>query len=193
MAQPTRPDEIPGALTLIDLAEQRHRHAAALLEHRHGLAVLDGPEVAGHALAVLAYSTELSKRALYGRWVYATEALAAGASPDQVAAATDLTVDEFRTGLRSWADGQHRYGYLDPARHAEVLRLLGEPPPPPEAEPGGYLPGWQLRRMTLLLDALGDPPLTVAQRACLLIVARQEHSTVEHLATVIRQARGAGR
>lgn len=45
--------------------------------------------------------------------------------------------------------------------------------------------------MVQLLDALGDPPLSLGERASLVVLARQEQVTVEHLAALIRRARGA--
>lgn len=128
MAPPTRPEQIPGEVTLPELAEHRHRHALMMIEHRCGITVVEGPELVGHALAVLAYSTELSRRALYGRWAYAAEALAGGADLVQLAAAVDLSVDELRSELRGWAQRQHRFGYLEPDRHAQLLALLDQPP-----------------------------------------------------------------
>lgn len=127
MADPTRPGQIPRDLTLVDLAEARCRHTLALADHRYGLAPpLGRPELAGHCLAVLAYSAALSERALEGRWLYAADALHAGAGVDQVAAALGLTVVELRAGLRGWAHGQARRGYISPEEHAQVLGLIAE-------------------------------------------------------------------
>ncbi|MGH3991045.1 MAG: hypothetical protein ACRDSN_01115, partial [Pseudonocardiaceae bacterium] len=187
MAEPTRPEEIGHSVGLADLVGHAERHAAALSMHRLGIAHLSDADRAGHAVAELAYTAALSDRALSGRWVMACEALDAGAGLEQVTAAMGLDADELPAGLRSWARGQLRHGLIDDARHAEVLTLLGEQPP--AADPMDHLPTWQLRRLVALLDALGDPPLTVAERASLLITARQDHATVDTLAAVIRRAR----
>lgn len=189
MADPTRPGEIADDATPGELAQQRQRHAMALVNHRYGIAVLGDAERAGRCLAVLACSAALAERAQTGRWVYAVEALAAGAGHEQVAAATGLEADELVAGLRAWANGQRRGGLIDADRHGEVLALLGDPP---AAEPMD-LPTWQLRRLVLLVDALGDPPLSTAERASLAVLARQDQVTVDNVAAVIRRARGADR
>lgn len=124
MSGPTRPGQIPYDTWLSQLAAGMERHTAALFEHRVGLTVLTDAELAGHALSELAYATALADRVLAGRWVVAIEALSAGATHEQVAAATDMGVDELVTGLRSWAEGQRRLGLITPDRHAEVLALL---------------------------------------------------------------------
>ncbi|MGH3910657.1 MAG: hypothetical protein ACRDRM_07475 [Pseudonocardiaceae bacterium] len=73
-------------------------------------------------------------------------------------------------------NGPHRHGLIDDARHAEVLGQLGAEPP--AADPAGDPPTWQLRRLVLLIEALGNPPLTVAERASLIVTARQDQATV---------------
>ncbi|MGH3599939.1 MAG: hypothetical protein ACRDQH_06630, partial [Pseudonocardiaceae bacterium] len=98
----------------------------ALVKHRHSVLSLSGPELAGHALAELAYSAALAERALSGRWVHAVDALDAGATHEQVAAATGLDVDELRTGLRSWAHNQLRAGIITTEQHTQVLTLLAK-------------------------------------------------------------------
>lgn len=126
MAEHTRPGEIPDDLGLVTLAEQAMRHGGALFDHRFGIAHLTDAQRAAHSLAELAYSAALAERALYGRWVVAVEALNAGAGHEQVAAAMGLDADELHAGLRGWAAGQLRFGHITPARHAEILALLGE-------------------------------------------------------------------
>jgi hypothetical protein len=132
MAEPTRPGEIPHDVWLTELAQRQQRHAEALFDHRYGLAHLTDAQRVAHSLAELAYGAALSERALFGRWVVACEALNAGASTEQVAAAMGLDADELHAGLRAWAHGQLRFGHMTPARHAEVLALL-----PEQAEGGG--------------------------------------------------------
>ncbi|MGH3793263.1 MAG: hypothetical protein ACRDSP_00050 [Pseudonocardiaceae bacterium] len=58
------------------------------------------------------------------------------------------------------------------------------------SDPVSTLPMWQLHRLVLLVDALGDVPMTSQEQASLAIVAGQDRQTVESLATVIRRARG---
>ena len=54
------------------------------------------------------------------------------------------------------------------------------------------LPDVHLQRLVLLVDALGDPPLSRAEMASLALIARQDQDTVQNLAAVIRRARAAG-
>ncbi|MCA1673792.1 MAG: hypothetical protein LC799_16845 [Actinobacteria bacterium] len=126
MPEPTRPGEIPYSMLLGDLVEHAQRHAAALFDHRLGIAALGDAQRGGHALAELAYTAALSQRALHGRWVVACEALDAGKSREQVAAAMGLDLDELHAGLRGWAHSQLRHGLIDADRHAAVLALLAE-------------------------------------------------------------------
>ncbi|HEX2297702.1 MAG TPA: hypothetical protein VHH34_04150 [Pseudonocardiaceae bacterium] len=124
MAEPTRPGEIPHSVSLTDLAGHAARHAAALFDHRYGIAPLTNAGRGGHCLAELAYTAALSERALHGRWVVACEALDAGASHGQVADAMGLDVEELCVGLRSWARNQLRQGLIDEDRHAWVMALV---------------------------------------------------------------------
>ena len=63
---------------------------------------------------------------LASRWVTVADALTYGATIDQVATAMDLTSVEVAAGLRSWADGQRRFGHITDAEHDAVLALLGK-------------------------------------------------------------------
>ena len=190
MAEPRTPGEIPHSMRLVELVGHAERHAGALSDHRLGIAPLTDAQRAGHATAHLAVTAALAERELAGRWLLVVEALDAGAGHDQVAAAMGVDADEMAAGLRSWARNQLRHGLIDDARHAQVLALLGEPPTIP-ADAAGHLPTWVLRRLVMLLDALGDPPVSLAERASLVVLARQEQLTVDNLAAVLRRARGA--
>ena len=57
--------------------------------------------------------------------------------------------------------------------------------------PFDRLPAWQLRRLVILVAALGDPPVSRGELASLALIARQEPTTVDNLAAVIRRARAA--
>jgi len=54
---------------------------------------------------------------------------------------------------------------------------------------GERVPPWQTDRLTTLLDALGDVPISDAERRTLTWVCGFEAHTVEHLAGLIRRAR----
>ena len=55
------------------------------------------------------------------------------------------------------------------------------------------VPGWQADRLATLLDALGDVPLSDAERRTLTWLCGFEAHTVEHLVTVIEQAQAMAR
>ena len=178
MPEPTRPGEIPHSVRLAELAAHVQRHTGALFDHRLGVAPLTDADRTGHALAELAYATALAERAQAGRWVYACEALGAGASHAQVADALGLDMEELHAGIRSWARTQLRQGLIDD----------GEPP---ATDPAEHLPTWRLRRLVTLIDALGDPPMSLAERASLVVLAGQEQATINNLTAVILRSRGA--
>ncbi len=126
MSLPTRPGDIPHNVPLRDLAAANTHHTLRLVDHRHGIGdPLTTEQRRAHALAALAYQHALAERALHSRWSIATDALAAGASLDTVAAAMDWlnTGDRLSDALRWWASDQHRQGLMDDARRDEVLRL----------------------------------------------------------------------
>lgn len=77
-----------------------------------------------HAVAALATQHALAERVLYSRWCNVRDALTFGATPEQVAAAMGLDVDEVALGLRSWADGQHRQQLITADEHDAVLALV---------------------------------------------------------------------
>lgn len=118
---PTRPADISLYLTLSELAERSAEHLTALL----GPAPQQPDVVAAHAIAWLAYRTELANRAHHGRWVTAVDALSAGAGHKQTAAAMSLDVAQLRSGIAEWADGQLSERFITPQRYAEVLDLIG--------------------------------------------------------------------
>lgn len=57
------------------------------------------------------------------------------------------------------------------------------------SDPTSSLPPWWAERLALLLDALGDIPVSPPERASLVILARQEPTTVLHLADLLRRCR----
>ena len=121
---PARPDEVP-AVGIETLAALCRQHTGALVRHRHSVEPLTGDEVRAHAMAALVYQHTLAERVLWDRWVCAVDALAAGASHEQVAVAMCLEPGELQELLTAWADGQREFGHMTTARHAEVLRLAG--------------------------------------------------------------------
>ena len=49
-----------------------------------------------------------------------------GAIIEQIADAMDLTSVEVAAGLRSWAEGQRRFGHITDAEHDAVFARLAE-------------------------------------------------------------------
>jgi hypothetical protein len=80
--------------------------------------------VARHALAALATAEAAVEQLREGRWVSCRDALAHGATLDEVAAAAGLDVDALIAGMTEWAARQYEHGLMDAAAHAEVLTLL---------------------------------------------------------------------
>lgn len=127
MSDPRTPADVPVMVHLGALADELAAHTMALVDHRHGLVPLTGERYVAHNLAALAYCTALGDRLLGGRWVHAREALAAGATVGQVAAAMGMEPDELCAGLVEWAEGQCWHGLITHADHAEVLALVDVP------------------------------------------------------------------
>ncbi len=122
---PTRPGDVSEWAPLTEIAARYLAHAWQLLAVRLGQDTGQPPEELREvAIAALAYEHVLAERALASRWVNAADALAYGATVEQVAAAMGLDDDEVRVGLGSWADGQVRIGHLTPAERDDVLRLV---------------------------------------------------------------------
>ena len=127
MIFPTQPDDIPRDTSLGLLGYRCSRHIQALAEHDHGLYPLTDPEVAEHAIAVLAYVEDLTERVESVRWPIAADALIAGAGLGRTAAAMDLDVFDLRLGLGHWVAEQHRRGLIDADRYEQFVNLgLGE-------------------------------------------------------------------
>ena len=54
------------------------------------------------------------------------QAVRAGASWEQIAAATGTTEDAARSAYREWAEGQHKYAGMDDADYAAALERAGD-------------------------------------------------------------------
>ncbi|MGH4020005.1 MAG: hypothetical protein ACRDT0_12380 [Pseudonocardiaceae bacterium] len=107
---PTRPGEVPDGVALAELADRYGECCYPLLAHRHGVGEpLSAEQLAAHALAALAYGHALAERLSTGRWSISTDALSAGATVRQAAAAMGLESDELRMGLREWTSSRRRY------------------------------------------------------------------------------------
>jgi hypothetical protein len=56
-------------------------------------------------------------------------AVRAGATWEQIAAATGTTAKTARTAYREWAEGQHKYAGMGDEEYAAALEVAGEPDP----------------------------------------------------------------
>ncbi len=125
---PTSPADIPYDADLAVLVKRYHEHAWALTgQRRYGPQPVS--ELAAHAVAALAVQHVIADRVLYGRWINVGDALAFGATVEQVAKAMGLDEDEVRGGLGRWVDGMVRVGHFSPAQRDAVLDLLSPPEP----------------------------------------------------------------
>ena len=103
-----RPDDVPSATPLSWLVEKESEHAQLLFNNVLPLDRFPNTERgdAGDVLAVLALGEAIRRDVAYGRGSRVHEALRLGATWSQVAAALDITPDEARTVLQTYADGQ---------------------------------------------------------------------------------------
>lgn len=129
MSAPRTPADVPEETGLVALAEAVLAHSMALLDHRYGISdPLPAGEFVGHVLAELAISAVLADRVTRGRWVLVRDALAAGATVEQVAAAIGADVAGIRIGLGLWASNQRRFNLITDEQHEAVRALLRETP-----------------------------------------------------------------
>jgi hypothetical protein len=107
--------------------------------HKHGGADQYQPLTATEHLEILAAGEMLARH--YRHPALVDEAVKAGASWPEVAAATGSDEAQARQQYREWADGQHRlhtyyegkFGMND-AEHAAAISRAAEPPAGPETE-----------------------------------------------------------
>ena len=114
--------------SVMGLAGRWWRHVLALLDHRHGIDVLDRAELGAHALAALAEGQALTEDLQRWRPRLVVDALAAGADHATVAGAAGFdSPAQLCAWLLAWAGEQFRLGLINGARYAEV-RALAELP-----------------------------------------------------------------
>lgn len=130
---PRTPRDVPDPFPYADFATAVAEHRGRLVDARHGLGdPQPADQVVTHAVAALATAHALAERVLWARWCDARDALAHGASVDDVARAMELSRSAVRAGLRGWADGQQRLnahygdGGFTPAEADEVRALVAE-------------------------------------------------------------------
>ena len=61
------------------------------------------------------------------------------------------------------------------------------------SDPFSNLSEWHAAQLALLVDALGDPPMTFPEKASLAIIANNDEVTVENLAGLFRRVAQANR
>lgn len=87
----------------------------------------DGCEIAHSAMVQLALDTETVRRARARRPNLVAQALLAGATPEQVAHATGLELDELRQAVGRWALRQQRDGLLTNDQYLQVINIVFGP------------------------------------------------------------------
>lgn len=119
-----RPDEVPAATPLSWITEKESEHAQRLFHNALPMDRFPNAErgTVDDALAVLALRAAALRDLEYGRGNRVHEALTLGATWTQVAVALDVPVDEARSVLREYADGQRNLwlGY-----EAERIKPIG--------------------------------------------------------------------
>lgn len=123
---PRSPADVPGTAGIPELARSWVDHALALTFHR--LYLLDREDVIAHALAGLAIGHALTEAVTGSRVMTSVQALEHGATLAEVAEAQATDPEGLRIELTSWADGQHRFGFIDDERRDAVLALIGVSP-----------------------------------------------------------------
>ena len=83
------------------------------------------PLTAAEHLELLALGERIAR--YYRHPSQVDNAVKAGASWAQIAAATGTTEDAARTAYREWAEGQHKYAGMDDAEYAAAVRAAGAP------------------------------------------------------------------
>lgn len=122
---PSRPSDLDGIGHLQPVLDSLYEHRARLAQARLGGDPPEpGDQLAARAIAALATGRAIASRMLAERWADARDALAHGATVEQVASAMALDVADVRTGLRHWVKAQERR-HLD----AGTLDDLDEPVP----------------------------------------------------------------
>jgi hypothetical protein len=103
-AAPEPGDEPGPDASLVDLLSTYHRHVLLLVAARTGRHPLPPEQVVHHALVALTIAHAVIDDLGTERWPIIRDALAHGATPEQVGAATGgLEPDELAAGLAAWA------------------------------------------------------------------------------------------
>ena len=130
-AMPSQPFDIDEFVPLAELLAAAERHEWAVVAAGCGAERLAAREVADHAIAALALSMAAVIRLQQARGVTIRDALAHGASLEEVAAALSYTPEEAVDDLDDWADAQVRVGAMDGVDRDRVRVLVA---------PGGRCP-----------------------------------------------------
>lgn len=114
------------AREVVELATGWGTHVTVLSDHRHGVAPLQPPGLAHHAVGALGRGRELIRLLQEWRPRLVVDALAADADRAVIAREADFAgAVQMEWWLVLWANHQLRTGEIDPGRHAAVLALVG--------------------------------------------------------------------
>jgi hypothetical protein len=115
--------------SLVDLLDDYQRRILLLTAARADDQVARPDQLVGHALAALTTAHAVAEGLFAERWPIVCDALAHGATLDQIGAATGgLEPDELVAGLTAWADRQVAAGQLTPRSRAAVIGLAERRP-----------------------------------------------------------------
>ena len=123
-AMPSQPFDVDEFVPLPQLLAAAERHEWKVVAAGCGIERLPAREVADHAIAVLALSTAAVIRLKQARGATIRDALAHGASLEEVADALSYSPEEAVDDLDDWADTQVRLGAMDTAERDRVRALV---------------------------------------------------------------------
>lgn len=123
-AMPRQPFDVDEFVPLPDLVEAADRHEWAVVAAACGVERRPGREVAEHALAALALGEAVRIRIELARGALIRDALAHGATLDEIAAALNAGPQEAVDDVECWADVQLSIGAMDRAGRARVAALV---------------------------------------------------------------------
>lgn len=119
------PARLADLLSLSVLSERIDHGASRLAEARLGAVAVPRDALKSSLLEHLALRHAAADLVLRRRWRYVSDALQAGATLAEVAAACGLDVDEVVVGTRSWLDVQLDNEWMSAVEYGQRMTSLG--------------------------------------------------------------------